>query len=120
MAKQSVTRPITRRYGRCMSRKDYRALEKTGLLHDDGGQVVPVFDAPDNVVARLSSWDECGRRNYFRRIGVRSPEVVAFFRVDIADLEGRIVGPIPQSNGLLEYKLPTGIRVEAVGYLRAQ
>ncbi|MDO8628793.1 MAG: hypothetical protein Q7R56_03490 [Nanoarchaeota archaeon] len=119
MAKQPVIQPVTHRYGRCMSYDDFKELKKTGILTDDGGPMVPVFDAPDSVVACLSSWDKTGRRNYFRRIGVRNPEVVAFFRVNVADLEGRLVGPVRQKNGLLEYKLPTGIHVEPRGYLSA-
>jgi len=97
------------KFGRCMSKTDAKKLKDTSRLVDEGTGLVPVFGSPTYVEKRLSGMNDNQLRNYFRSIGVRSPETLVFFEVNSID---SIVGPIPQRNGLFEYKLPNGTPVE--------
>ena len=68
----------------------------------------PVFDASSSVIRRLDSMSIDRRATYFREIGVRSTDNIVYFKTDLIP----VVGPVPQSNGLREYKFPKGIPVE--------
>ena len=104
------------RYGRCMSKQEARELRRTMELYDHGSGLVPVFDSQRTVEERLRNMKKDQLKNYFRRIGVRSPQVVVFFEVPNS-IDG-IVGPIPQTNGLREYKIPEGTRVNVYDSIR--
>ena len=103
------------RYGRCMSKQEAKELKRTMELHDSAGNLIPVFDSPKSIESRLRSMSMDQLRNYFRRIGVRNPQTVVFF--DISGNKG-IVGPIPQSNGLREYKIPEGTKVNEYNLIK--
>ena len=105
------------RYGRCMSKQSAKGLLETGVLVDDGpSSLVPVFDCPRVVEERLNSMSNDSIRNYFRHIGVRHADTVVLFSID-SHVDG-IVGPIPQTNGLAEYKIPAGTPVEVYRRIR--
>jgi len=103
------------RYGRCMSKQEAKNLKKTGKLEDSEGSLIPVFDSRRALEDRLRKMSGDQLKNYFRSIGVRNPQMVAFF--DISENE-RIVGPIPQTNGLREYKIPQGTRVNEYSLIK--
>jgi len=103
------------RYGRCMSKQRAKKLKKTGILEDSGGGLIPVFDSHKALEDRLRRMSGDQLRNYFKSIGVRNPQMVAFF--DISENKG-MVGPIPQTNGLREYKIPQGTRVDEYSSIR--
>lgn len=104
------------RYGRCMSKQEAKKLRRTSELYDHGSGLVPVFDSPKTVEDGLKGMNKDQLRNYFRRIGVRSPQTVVFFEVN--DSIDGIIGPIPQKNGLREYKIPEGTKVDVYGSVR--
>jgi len=97
------------RYGRCVSKQEAKELKQTMELCDHSGGLVPVFDSPKTIENRLRNMSHDQLRNYFRRIGVRSPQMVLFFDIDNTD---GIVGPIPQTNGLREYKVSQGTKIQ--------
>jgi hypothetical protein len=103
------------RYGRCMSKQEAKELKRTMELHDKES-LIPVFDSPKTIENKIREMSMDQLRNYFRRIGVRSPQIVAFF--DINENINGIVGPIPQTNGLKEYKIPEGTRVSQYSLVR--
>jgi len=91
-----------------------KELETRKLDYSDDG-LIPVFDSPRALEDRLRKMNKDQLRTYFRRIGVRTPQMVAFF--DISK-DGEIIGPIPQTNGLNEYKIPQGTRVNEYSLIR--
>jgi hypothetical protein len=101
---------IKMRYGRCMSKNEMRQLQRTGELDEGSGGLVPVFDSPRHVEEQMSGMSKDGLRRQFREIGVRNPYAVAFFETDAS-----AVGPIPQRNGLREFKLPSATPVRVYG-----
>lgn len=103
------------RYGRRMSKQDAEELKRTMKLYDHWSGLVPVFDSPRSVENMLRYMSKDQLRNYFKRIGVRNPEMIVFFEADSAS---EIIGPIPQKNGLREYKLPEGTRVNVFDSIR--
>jgi len=101
--------------GRCMSKSEANTLAKTGTL-DTSESFVPVFDANRCVEDRLNGMKKDERKNYFHKIGVRCMQRIIFFDVDP---NTNIIGPVPQKNGLREYKIPSGTHVDikyAYGY----
>lgn len=102
------------KYGRCMSKEDARGLKRTGILMDHGSGSVPVFDSPGYVEKRIMGMGRDRLKNYFRDIGVRDANTVVFFETNLRD---GIVGPIGQKNGLREYKIPAGTRVNVYGLI---
>ncbi|MEM7826680.1 MAG: hypothetical protein QXQ40_00450 [Candidatus Aenigmatarchaeota archaeon] len=103
-------------YGRCMSRQEARELKRTMELRDNGSGLVPVFDSPRYVEERLRKMSKDQLRNYFRRIGVRNPYEIVLF--EISESIDEMVGPIPQTNGLIEYKIPEGTRVKVYSTIK--
>lgn len=103
-------------YGRCMSKQEARELKRTMRLYDHGNGLVPVFDSPKNIEDRLRSMSKDRLRNYFRNIGIRNPQTVVFFEADSID---GVIGPIPQTNGLREYKIPEGTKVNIYDLIRS-
>lgn len=103
------------RYGRCMSKQESKELKKTRKLHDSSGNLIPVFDSPRSIENKLRGMSMDQLKNHFRKIGVRNAQIVAFF--DVSENRG-IVGPIPQKNGLREYKIPEGTRVNEYSLMK--
>ncbi len=95
-----------------MSKEEYKEVIRTGQLQ--GSSFVPVFDSPEYVENKLRSMTKDRLKNYFRSIGVRSPDVIAFFDIACTD----IIGPIPQKNGLREYKVAEGTKVNVYSSIR--
>ena len=98
-----------------MSKQEAKTLKKTGKLEDIGNDLIPIFDNTRIVEDKLRRMDGDKLRNYFRSIGVRNPQVVAFFEIYN---EKEIVGPIPQKNGLREYKAHSGTRINEYSSIR--
>ncbi len=102
------------RYGRCMSRQEAKELRRIQRLYSRTGGLVPVFDCSRSAEAILRTMSNDRLREYFMTIGVRSPQTIVFFEVD-----GLIdVGPIPQKNGLREYKIPAGTSINVCNSIR--
>jgi len=99
--------PMPRTYGRLMSIREYRNMKKTNRL-SSRQDPTPVFDSPNKLRARLLAMSSDDRRMFFRAIGVRSQHKLVFFKTRLKP----VVGPVPQSNGLIEFKLPKGIDIE--------
>jgi hypothetical protein len=99
-----------RSYGRIMNRSEAKFLlsKKTLSRSTDrsSGALVGVFDSPPSLRRKLVVMPEDERKNYFGEIGARGTSIV-FFETTLKPS----VGPIPQSNGLKEYKFPRGIRI---------
>lgn len=104
------------RYGRCMSKQEAKELKRTERLCDYQESLIPVFDSPDFIEDRIRKMNANQLRGYFRGIGVRNPQVIAFF--EVINSPGEIIGPIPQTNGLKEYKIPEGTKVSQYSLVR--
>ena len=103
--------PQPRTYGRAMSKAEYENTLNTGHL-SCGKDPTPVFDAPPAVVERLSRMSRDQLKNFFAVIGVVGAVHLVLFRTRRKPINyGR---PIPQSNGLREYKFPRGMRIQIV------
>ncbi len=98
-------------FGRCLSKKGAKQLERTGVL-DAEEPLVPVFDATQ-VVSKLKRMNNDRIKGLFKKIGVRSAQVIEYFTLSSLENVG-IVGPIPQTNGLMEYKIPSGTSVNVM------
>lgn len=99
--------PSPRMYGRIMGSKEFKKMKETQCLSADKDPT-PVFDCSEDVKKRILTMRPDQREGFFRWIGVRNPEIVVFFQTRLKP----IVGPIPQANGLQEYKFPSRIPVE--------
>ncbi|MBU0461342.1 MAG: hypothetical protein KJ574_02015 [Nanoarchaeota archaeon] len=96
-------------YGRAMSLGEYKKTVKTDCLSSKKDPV-PVFDSPvavTNKVLRMSS-DE--RKDFFGKIGVEGGFKLVFFETRQKPVNAD--NPIPQSNGLREYKFPAGMPIQ--------
>jgi hypothetical protein len=98
--------------GRCMSKDEFKALKRTGALVGQPGELVPTFSAPDSIVRRHDQMNNDRLRQTFRGIGVREPYGVAYLHTP----SNPTVGPVPQSNGLNEFKFPAGTPVDLNGF----
>ena len=99
---------MKRRYGRCMGKNEFKRTKKTSILDDDGRGEVPVFDCPKYVEKRLLGMNKKELEEHFRGIGVREAYAIIFFEVD----EELAKENLPQKNGLKEYLIPTGTKIE--------
>lgn len=95
--------------GRCMSKEEYKTLEETSTLGYKDDKLVPVFDAYPAIIDVIYKMKRSKRGKYFRRIGVRSTEIVSLMKV-----EGKCVEGPRQSNGLRELVYEAGTPVEIV------
>lgn len=101
--------PEPKTYGRAMSSREFRETITLKCLHSEKDPT-PVFDAPVSVIRKVQSFSRDEIRTFFAQIGVEGAKHVVFFRTRLKPINsGR---PIPQSNGLREYKFPVGIDVE--------
>jgi uncharacterized protein YprB with RNaseH-like and TPR domain len=100
------------KYGRAMSKDEWKRLKKTKILSDHGNGLVPVFDNPEYIEEKLKKMSKDKLENYFRTIGVRNCDVIVFFDIETDGL--KIVGPVPQTNGLREYKIPEGAQIKEI------
>lgn len=99
--------PSPRMYGRVMSDREFKQMKETGEL-SSRQDPTPVFDCPKNVRDSIFSMSRDKRAEFFRAVGVRSIHVLVLFQTALKP----VVGPVPQSNGLREYKFPKGIPVQ--------
>jgi len=99
--------PSPRTYGRIMSAREFGKMKATGQL-SSRQEPTPVFDCPQKVRAKLQLMSKDDIGNFFRAIGVRSVDKLVIFQTRLKP----VVGPVPQSNGLLEYKFPRNTPVE--------
>jgi hypothetical protein len=98
-------------YGRCLSKQEAKDLRKNGQLNDSDNSLIPIFNAPEYIQKKLNGMKRDQLKNYFRRIGVRQADTVIFFGMEPNLIE---VGPVPQKNGLNEYKVPSGTPVSTL------
>ena len=70
----------------------------------------PVFDAPRSVIAKIKAMSKDQMKTFSGQIGVVGGINVVFFQTRLKPVNHD--NPIPQSNGLREYKFPKGIEVE--------
>ncbi|MDP3728212.1 MAG: hypothetical protein Q8R18_02040 [bacterium] len=101
--------PEPRTYGRAMSSHEFKETISSKCL-SSGKDPTPVFDAPAFVINRINSMPKDEIKNFFAQIGVEVAIHIVFFRTKIKPVN--FDRPIPQSNGLREYKFPKGIDIE--------
>ena len=99
----------------CLSKEGAKALKRTSRLPEQGRWGIPAIVAPKGVEERLKRWDKGSLRDVLSKMGRKNLGVVAF--VDVSDGVDKF-GPFPRSNGLMEYKLPTGIQVTGYDLLK--
>lgn len=101
-----------RQYGRAMSKSEMKITKAkkalTGSPKREEGDLIGVFDCPPEVLGKLKSMDDDQRKTFFGRIGVSGATKIIFFETKLKPK----VGPIPQTNGLIEYKFPKGTPIE--------
>ena len=97
-------------FGRCLSKEEAGEIRQNHALVGASG-LVPVFDCPTTIKDRLAIMNRDRRRGIFRSIGVRDPKTIILFEIE----EDQAIGPIPQKNGLMEYKVPSGTPVQYLG-----
>ena len=99
-------------YGRAMSKREAKELKKTHKLRDShDGEYIPVFDSPKYILNKIHQMNNDKIKGFFRQIGIRKLKRIVLFDVPQTD---NIIGPIPQTNGLREYKIPAGTLVEVI------
>ncbi len=95
-----------RMYGRAMSKKEAKQTkvkkELIGSPKRKEGDLVAVFDCTATLVARLDSMSSDEIKNFFGAIGVQGEVNIVYFKTKLKPK----ACPIPQSNGLREYKFP--------------
>ncbi|MBR9676377.1 hypothetical protein GOV05_05195 [Candidatus Woesearchaeota archaeon] len=100
-----------RTYGRIMSTPEYKKTVRHDSLSSNKDPT-PVFDAPRKVIDNILSMNKDQLKNFASQIGVTGGVKVVFFRTRLKPVNHD--RPIPQSNGLREYKFPKGISVEVL------
>ena len=104
--------PNPKTYGRAMSPKEEKitiAKEKlSGSPKRQEGDLIGVFDSPPAVKRKIESMSKDQKKIFFGSIGVVGATNVLFFQTKLIPK----VGPVPQSNGLIEYKFPKETPVE--------
>ena len=101
--------PEPRTYGGAMTSHEYKkTLANNELISSK--DPTPVFDAPRSVIAKIKSMSKDQMKTFFGQIGVVGGMNVVFFHTRLKPINHD--NPIPQSNGLREYKFPRGIEVE--------
>lgn len=101
--------PEPRMYGRAMAYHEYKKMLSERRL-SSSKDPTPVFDAPRTVITRIKSMSKDQMKTFFGQIGVVGGMNVVFFQTRLKPVN--YDNPIPQSNGLREYKFPKGIEVE--------
>lgn len=98
-----------RTYGRVMSSDEYKkTIAKKKLCSSK--DPIPVFDAPRKVRERILALSKDELKNFFGQIGVAAGAHVIFFQTRLKPFNHD--KPIPQSNGLREYKFPKGENID--------
>lgn len=98
-----------RTYGRAMASAEYDKTVATETLSSSKNPT-PVFDATRTVTAQIKAMSRDKRKDFFGKIGVIGGFNVVFFQTKLKPINHD--RPIPQTNGLREYKFPRGIKVE--------
>lgn len=101
--------PNPKTYGRIMSSVEYKKMIDDKRL-SSRQDPTPVFDAPRQVMEKMKRMTNDQLKGYFKSIGVRSFDNLVFFRTSLKPINHD--RPVPQSNGLREYKFPKGIEIE--------
>lgn len=103
--------PEPRTYGRAMSLKEFKETEKNNCLSSPKDPT-PVFDAPASTMNKLLSMTKDERKNFFSSIGVVGGTIIVFFQTRLKPIN--YDRPIPQSNGLKEFKFSKNTSVEII------
>jgi len=103
--------PYQRLYGRAGSSPEIKRITRTGTLVSSK-ELVPVFDAPSSTVEQIINMSRDQRKNFFAIIGVVETDSVVFFQTKLKPINAE--NPIPQTNGLREYKFPNNIPVQVI------
>ncbi len=99
--------PSPRMYGRVMSDREYKKMKESNSL-SSRQDPTPVFDSSRDITTKILGMSKDKREEFFSAIGVRSIQNLVFFQTKLKP----VIGPVPQSNGLREYKFPAGTPVE--------
>lgn len=95
-------------YGRAMAKYEFKQTKKHNKLCCSKNPT-PVFDCPDVVMARVLRMSKDQRKVYFSAIGVQNATNFIIFETRRKPINIR---PIPQSNGLKEFKLPKDTKIK--------
>ena len=100
--------PTPKTYGRAMAPREYKETIENKRL-SSSKDPTPVFDAPKPVISNIKTLPKDELKDFFSQIGVVGAVRVVFFETRLKPLNYDT--PIPQSNGLREYKFPKNIEV---------
>lgn len=103
---ESKTYDTARRYGRAVNKQEYKETIKMKRLSSPKNPT-PVFDAPISVITDIRKKNEDEIKNFFMKIGIKGVYDIVYFETDLKP----VVGPVPQTNGLHEFKFPKGISI---------
>lgn len=101
--------PSPKLYGRAMNVREFKKTIKEKQLSSPK-EPTPVFDCSPTLIRRLESMPLDTRKNFFGRIGVVGGIKIVFFKTRLKPINWN--RPIPQRNGLREYKFPKRTPVE--------
>lgn len=116
-ARPKLVRGRMATYGRMMTAAEYKRLVAVKQLESvDPGQMIPAFQAPDNVVKRFFDLSRKALSNIYSLIGgTGNLDYVAFFRTDIVP---QVIGSPRRWPEIVEVKFPHGTPVEIVQFRR--
>jgi len=103
--------PEPRTYGRACSLKEFKKMSKENSLSSPKDPT-PVFDAPQSTINKILAMSRDDRKNFFSSIGVVGATVIIFFQTRLKPVNFK--NPIPQSNGLKEFKFPKNTPIEII------
>ncbi len=101
--------PSPRMYGRAMAVKEFKETVNVGRL-SSGKDPTPVFDCSLAQLRQIKKMNEDEKKNFFNQIGVQGGCRIVIFQTRVKPINANT--PIPQSNGLREYKFPKHLQVE--------
>lgn len=101
--------PKPRMYGRAMASAEFKRTIKSKCL-SSWKDPIPVFDAPVFVRNRIRVMSKDNLKTFFTQVGVKGGVHVVFFQTKVKPYN--YDRPIPQSNGLREYKFPKDMNIE--------
>lgn len=96
-------------YGRAMGKKEFESVFNSKRLHGNK-DLVPVFDCPKHIEEKIIKMNKDERKNFFKKIGVKDSSIILIFETRTKPINAKT--PIPQTNGLNEYKFINGTSIE--------
>ncbi|MEK6938448.1 MAG: hypothetical protein AABX04_05365 [Nanoarchaeota archaeon] len=96
-------------YGRAMTKREFKKTLGNKRLSSSKNPT-PVFDCPESTRRKVLNLSKDERKEFFGRIGVENASNIVIFETRLRPVNWGT--PIPQTNGLKEYKFPNGIKID--------